>query len=1042
MHKDKNNHRKFALVSLSVERRVAITMLMLIVMVFGLLSLSRLSLDMLPDVTFPVVTVVTHYEGCAPEEMEQMITVPLEGAIAGINGVKRIRSECAEGMATVFVEFEWGTNLDYAAQDIKDRIEAIGEFFPDDMRDPVLLKFNLSQIPVMFVGVSGPYPPFELKELLEDEVRERLQRLDGVAQAAVLGEESREIRVALNPAKLKYRNVGLNSVIMALRSHNLNTPAGYFEEGNTDFLLRAIGQFNSIEEIGDVIVGPSAGMAGSATDRPVVCLRDVAEIKDTLREARSRTRMNGKESVFLVINKRSGSNTLRVTKRVIAELREINKLYPDLSFVELLNQGGTVERVTKATTANAIMGGILAIVFMLVFLLNVRPTLVIAVAIPLSIVATFIAVFLAGHTLNLMTLGGLALGVGMLVDNAIVVIESIYRHLENGTPRKEAAKRGGSEVALAITASTFTTVAVFLPIMFSKGMASQLFRGVALTVVFSLLSSLFVALTIVPMLASVIFREHRNRSSTEWFRPIRNWYARRLKWCLDHPAVSVLIAVLAFVSSLAAGGVFLGREFIPQIDRNRFVVKIELPVGTTLDETTRLCGQIRSAVLKHPHVVAVGEIIGRSQSQQGGNGEMATGPNSAEIVVRIGEADGERKTGREIQEEVRRLLPPLRGSKVSFSSMSVASGGGKPVTINIYGKDLATLSDITGNVKGAIASVPGLRDIETSFSHGRPEYHFVVKKRKAVSYGLAPVEIQRALEIANLGKIATQLRTGEDEIDVRVILDKQFRDDLDEITDLPIQTRMGSVVPLRQVVSVRKGEGPTVIKRDGKSRVATVDANLAGTDLGTAVEEIRGRLTGIERALPPGYSIEFKGEFENMRETFGQLLLGLLIAILLVYMVMASQFESFAHPFVIMTTVPLSIIGVAWILIALGKTFSVVAFIGVIVLAGIVVNNGIVLVDCVNHLRRGGMAMREALIEAGKIRIRPVLITAGTTIMGMLPMALSRSEGSELRSPMALTVIGGLLSGTALTLLVVPVVYELVDGFAEGFKKKVKKLVH
>ena len=1026
--------RSLPLVNFSVNRRVTITMFILIIVTFGLLSLSRLGLDMLPDITYPVVSVVTQYAGVAPEEIEELLTRPMEGMIAGVNGVKNISSQSAEGISAINVEFEWGTNLDYAAQDIKDNIDMIRDFLPDDITEPVVFKFNLSQMPIMFIGVTGPHDSYEIRTILEDNVRDRLQRLDGVAQAAVYGEKMREIRVSLNPARVRERGLDVNGIVQALAMQNMNTPAGYFTRDNTDFLFRAVGQFENMEDIENAVVGASP-------DGTPVSLHEVARVEDTFKEQRNRIRMDGNESVFLVINKLSGANTLRVSQRVNAELDRIKSLYPKLSFIEIFDQGTPVQRITSATSWNAIVGGILAIGFMLIFLLNIRPTLTIAVAIPLSIITTFIAIYASGFTLNLMTLGGLALGVGMLVDNAVVVIENIYRHLEHGTHRKDAARRGASEVALAISASTLTTVVVFLPILFSQGLAAQLFRGVALTIIFSLLASLFVALTIVPMLASVFFKERRTKETAAWFAPIRRWYTDRLRAALDHHVLTTLTVAVVLVLSLAAGATFLGKEFMPEADGGRFVLKVQLPVGTTLEETSRLTARIREEMVKMPEVITVGEIIGRSETERGGDQAAITGPHEAQIFVRLTDADTRERDDQQIQEAVRSRLPKLENTRYTFMNMGMMSGDEKPINVRVYGKDLGTLRSIADRVAEIMGSVEGLRDIESSFAKGRPEYHFVLNRRKALRLGLMPAQVQQAIETANLGRIATRLRTGEDEIDVRVIVDERFREDLDRIGSIPLRAAGGASVPLRQVVEIRRREGPLVIRRDNKLRVGVVDANLVERDLASAVEEIKEKIGRIRGSLPSGYSVSFKGQFEDMQETFRDLGLALAIAVLLVYMVMASLFESLTHPFVVLTTFPLSIIGVVWILLATGKTFSVVAFIGVIILCGIVVNNGIVMIDFVNHLRREGLSVKDALVRAGETRVRPVLITAGTTIMGMLPMALSRSEGSELRAPMSLTVIGGLLSATVLTLVVVPIAYFYIDRIGEWFKGGIKRIV-
>jgi HAE1 family hydrophobic/amphiphilic exporter-1 len=661
---------------------------------------------------------------------------------------------------------------------------------------------------------------------------------------------------------------------------------------------------------------------------------------------------------------------------------------------------------------------------------------------PLSIIATFISIYLAGFTLNLMTLGGLALGVGMLVDNAIVVIENIYRHLEHGEERALAARKGASEVAMAITASTFTTVVVFLPMMFSEGITAQLTRGMSLTIMFALISSLLVAITIIPMLASVFFKEHRRQESSRWFIPIRERYGNVLGWVLSNPWKTVFMVTAMLVLSLFAAYKYVGTEFMPEGDNSMFLLNVELPVGTPLEESSQISQQIKDLLLQYPEIESVGEAVGRDENDRGGDQAMVTGPHYIQMFVRTKEAKERERTIIEIQNLVRKRLPHLHDTRFTFQNMGMMGQSQKAVMVNVYGNSLETLEEICANVAAIMKSVDGLKDIETSFSKGRPEYRFYVDRQKALMYGLAPVQIQKALEAANLGKVATRLRTGEDEIDIRVILDEKYRSNLEWIKSMPLKTPTGTQIPLGQVVQVRQEEGPTVINRYNKYRVGTVDANLSGRALGKAVEELRQKLSKVDASLPDGYSVEFKGQFEDMQESFAQLGLGLILAILLVYMVMASQFESLMHPFIIMFTFPLAVIGVVWILLIAGKTFSVVTFVGIIILAGIAVNNGIVFIDYVNQLRQRGMAIRDALIEGGKTRMRPVIITAGTTICGMLPMALSQSEGSQMRSPMALTVIGGLISATFLTLFLIPVLYQALDGLAAKIKALFKKMLH
>jgi HAE1 family hydrophobic/amphiphilic exporter-1 len=1026
----------FPLVEFSVSRRVSITMLILIVMVFGLMSLSKLPLDMLPDISFPMVTVVTQYSGVAPEEIERLVTVPLEGMIASVSRVKKVSSASSEGFSSITVEFEWGTNLDAGAQDIKDYIGQIKDFLPDGVRDPLVYKFSVSMIPVMFAGVSGIEDSYKLKKLLEDNVRERLQRIEGVAQCMVYGGKQREITIACDPVRLKGKGQNIDGIYKALAAQNMNSPAGYFTKSHTDYLVRAMGEFKNLDDIRNSIIGVAPD------NMTPVRLYEVAEVRDTYKEKRSLMRMNGEESVFLMMYKQSGANTLNVSRGLAKEIEAIKKLYPQLKFYTIFDQGLPVERMTGSLTRELLIGMALAVVLLFVFLGNIRPTLIITAAFPLSIVTTFIILYTTGFTLNLMTLGGLALAIGRLVDDAVVVIESIYRHLEKGEPPATAARRGASEVSLAISASTFTTIIVFLPLLFSSGLAAQLTRGLCLTIAFSLLASLFVAFTIVPMLASVFFRKPK-KDGAVWFNSVKAWYGKWLAIVLDHPVKTLLVVLAILALSIGIGGVFIGKEFMPTTDNGMMLVNVQMPVGTPLDETAQMCNQLKEMMLAFPEVQYVGEVVGVDESQQGDpSAASVTGTNGAQVFVRLVDAEKRNRSQQQLQDLIRNRLPKLKNAKITIAAMGgMTMNNGKPIRINVYGNNFNTLKEICNNILEVVHDVPGLKDVESSFSKARPEYHFTIDRQKAMLYGLVPYQIQQAIQTANLGMVATQLRTGDEEIDIRVILDKRFRDDIEYLKQLPIKTPAGFSVPLSQVATVALSEGPVVINRDNKFRTGLVDANISGRALGSIVKDIQTRITPIEKALPSGYSISFGGEFKDMQETFMQLMLALLLAVLLIYMVMAAQFESLVHPFVIMFTIPLAAIGVVWILLAFGKTLSVVSLLGVIILAGIVVSNGIVMVDYVNQLRRSGRTVHDALIEGGQTRLRPVIITAGATVMGMIPMAVDRTESSAMTSPMALTVIGGLISATFLTLFVVPVVYQYADRLGTWIKRNLVRFI-
>ncbi len=1016
----------------SVNRKVTTAMMAMILVVFGLISFTTLGLDFMPDIEFPTVSVVTTYTGASSEDIENTITRPLEQIINTIGRVKKVTSMTMEGASVIMTEFEWGTNLDFAAQDIRDQLGLYRNFIPEEASDPLVVKFNLGQFPIIFGGITANRPTFELKELIEDEVAPRLERIDGVASAQVFSMDTREILVDIDKAALESFNISLDQILVTLSMENLNLPGGRVVERHSEFLVRTLGEFKTLDDVRNTIVG------STQTGQPVY-LTDIADVRDTLKEARFMGRIQGQKGIFYFISKRSGANTVTTAQAVNEELEKIKKtLPPDITFYPFMDQSDMIMRTIRRTGNNALVGGILAIFFIFVFLRNWRPTVTIALAIPLSVITTFIAFYLAGYTINMLTLGGLALGIGMLVDNAIVVIENIFRHLEEGKNREEASKRGASEVGMAITASTLTTIAVFFPMVFAQGITGKLTRGLALAIAFSLLASLFVALTVVPMVASILFKTNSNKNEvtetkkkvSREFGKARDFYRRILhralqrRWWVLGGVTGLLILSFAIVP-------FLGTEFMPSVDREMIILSVKMPVGTSLDETNRVVGMVENLMVERPEVKTVSAQAG-SQAEESpadmAGGFSTTGSHEGLVWVGLVKKSERDLSDKEVMEKIRAKLPKLKGVKFEVLDMGQAfSGTQAPIEIKIFGKEISLLKEIANSMVARIHDVEGLRDVTHSLAEGKPEYHITIDREKASRMGLMVSQVANSIQTAALGKVATRFREGNEEIDIRVRFRERFRDSLDDIKNIPIMTPLNNMVSLEQVASISEGEGPIRITRENQAREVTVSANIAGRDLGSVVRDIKGRITEIERGLPPGYFIEFGGQFEQMQEAFIIMAAAFALAILLVYMIMASQFESFLHPFVIMFTIPLAIIGVILALLFTGKPVSLPVMIGFIMLGGIAVNNGIVMVDYINQLKRRGVEKKEAILQACTVRLRPVLITAFTTILGMMPMALSVSEGAEFRAPMAVTVVGGLFATTFLTLFIVPVIYSLFD---------------
>jgi len=1017
----------------SVNKRVSTAMIAMILVVVGFITFSRLGLDFFPDIEFPTVSVITTYRGASSEDLEKTVTKPLEQVVSSVSRVKKVTSTTSEGSSVIQVEFEWGTNLDFAAQDIRDQIGLYKNYLPTAASDPLVVKFNLGQLPVIFYGITGNMPVFQLKKLLEDEVSPRLERIDGVASAPVYATDVREILVDVDKAALESRNLSLDRVLAALGMENVNVPAGNVVERHTDLLVRTMGEFESLDDIRHVVVGTSS------SGEPIY-IGDIAEVKDTLKETRYEGRIQQQKGVFLIVSKRSGANTATTGTRVKKELAAIRKnLPPDLQFYMAMDQSDMIKRVANRTVQNAWMGGILAILLIFLFLRNWRPTLTIALAIPLSIVTTFIAFYAAGYTLNLLTLGGLTLGVGMLVDNAIVVIENTFRHIEEGSDRKKAAIFGASEVGMAITASTVTTIVVFLPMVFAQGITGKMTRGLALSITFSLISSLFVALTIVPMLTYGLFKSYfvnnshkeGRKASQPQFQKGRDFYRKWLTRALEHRRLVLVATIGLFVASLAIIP-FLGTEFMPAQDRDMILLKVKMPIGTALAETNRVVAIVEKLMSEQPEISMINAQAGSSAEENANDSGSAfspSGPHEGLLWVGLVHQNQRKLSDIQILEKIRNRLPRLENVKFESIDMSQAFMGGTraPVEIKLFGKDLNVLKGIADGIVARIQDVPGLRDVNHTLAQGKPEYQIRIDRERAARLGLMVSQVAGTVQTATLGRVATRYREGSEEVDLRVRFKEQYRNSIQEIENIPILTPTNKVIYLGQVTTTEKGEGPIQIVHENQSRLATVTANIVGRDLGSVIRDVRSRLGAIQKQLPTGYFLEFGGSYEQMTDAFKILAAAFALASLLVYMVMASGFESFRHPFIVMFTIPMGLIGVVLGLLIAGRPVNLPVWIGFILLAGIAVNNGIVMIDYMNQLRHRGIDKNKAIIDGAVTRLRAVLLTALTTILGMLPMAISRSEGSEFRAPMAITVLGGLTATTFLTLFVIPIIYSLFE---------------
>ncbi len=1015
----------------SVKRKVTASMMAMILVVLGVISFTRLGLDFFPDLEFPTVSVITSYPGASSEDIENVLTRPLEQVVSAVNRVKKVTSQTSEGVSVISIEFEWGTNLDFAAQDVRDQIGLSKQYLPEEANDPIVVKFSFSQFPVIFYGITSDLPAMKLKTVIEDEVAPRLERIDGVASARVFSMDEREILVDVDKASLESRGLTLDQVMMALRSENLNLPAGNIVERYSDILVRTVGEFKDLDDIRRTVVGMTA--AGEP-----VYVADIAEVKDTLKEMRYVARIQQQNGAYLIISKRSGANTQIAGAAVKKEIAALKGTIPgNPVFHVAMDQSDMIEQVTTNTVQNAWVGGLLAIGLLFLFLRNWRPTFIIGLAIPLSIITTFIALYAAGYTLNMLTLGGLALGIGMLVDNAIVVIENVYRHLEEGEGADEASIRGAGEVGMAITASTLTTIAVFFPMVFASGITGKMTQALGLSIAFSLVASLFVALTVIPLSTSLLFRSKKSLRSIakapeeRQFAKAKALYRKWLDRALHHRRWVVGGTLLVFVVSLGIVP-FLGTEFMPEQDRDMIMLKVRMPVGTALEETDRVVGLVENIMAAMPEITMISAQVG-SQAEQDASDAASTFSNAGthEGLLWVGLVKRQKRaySDKQILEQIRRKLPNLRGVKFEAIDMSqmLLGGAAAPVEIKLFGKDLPMLKAQADQIVQLISGIEGIRDLTHTLAAGKPEVQIHINRERTYRLGLSVYQVANTVQTATLGKVATRYREGSDEIAVRLRFQEKYRDSLDEVRSIPLRTAAGQTIYLEQVADITSGEGPIMINRENQARRVSVTANIVDRDLGSVVRDVKGRLAGFEKGLPPGYFLEYSGAYEQMQDAFLILAGAFALALLLVYMVMASQFEHFVHPFIIMFTVPLGIVGVIFGLFVTGRTVNLAAMIGVILLAGIAVNNGIVMIDYVNQLIKRGVDKREAILQGATTRLRAVLLTALTTILGSLPMAFSRSSGSEFRAPLGVAIVFGLTATTFLTLFIIPVVYSIVN---------------
>ena len=1019
----------------SVNRPVTILMLFIGLILIGLISYQNLGLDLLPDLSFPMSAIMVSYSGVAPQEIENMVTIPLEETVGTIQGVKNIFSYSREGSSVILMEFNWGTDMDVSALNIREKVDLVKGFLPDDASDPIIIKFDPSLMPILVLGMDSEEKDLQkLQEYAEDIIKPRLERLEEVASVSINGGLDREILVSIDNEKLRSNQLSFSQVTAALAGENVNLPAGTLKEGTINFLIRTLGRFESIQDIEEILISNIRGKK--------IYLGDIAKVEDTFKERNSITYVNGKPGIMISLQKESGKNTVTVAKRVFKELETIKKLLPDdIPITPVFDSSDFIKKTISQVGWVALYGAIIAVFVLFFFLGNFSSTLIISFAIPISLIFTFTLLYFSNLTLNMMTLGGLALGIGMMVDNSIVVLENIFRYRELGTDIKESACLGASEVGTAISASTFTTIAVFLPILYVQGIASELFRSMGYTITFSLLTSLLVALTLVPMLSSKIlrFKVKDNSSSTSKenlvqnslshggriFNFVREEYSRLISWSLRHRGIVFILAVIIFVGSIMLIP-FVGTEFMPSSDQGQFNINITLPTGTNLETTREVVNEVEKIVLEIPEIKSILTTAGEGS---GGMGFSTEGGNSGTIMVNLADQNKRERNMAQIINELRQKIGTYPDAQIKFSEQGFTFSSGSDLEVKISGDSLDELENIANRILISITEVEGVYDLESSVEDVRPELHVNIDREKANLYGLNTAQIASTVHDALLGRVASIYQEKGEQIDIRIRLEEEDRNSIKEVENLLISSSVGLQIPLKEIAEVIVGSGPKGIDRENQQRVVNVSGNISGRVLGKVIQDAQQKLEKL--VLPEDYRYEFVGQNREMQESFLELALALVLSIILVYMIIAAQFESLLMPLAVMFSVPFSLIGVVLALLLTDKSLNVLSYIGIIMLVGIVVNNSIVLIDYINQLRQKGMERKEAIILGGKTRLRPILMTMFTTVLALVPMAIGIGEGAELRAPMAITIIGGLSSSTFLSLIIVPIFYTFLDDISQ-----------
>ncbi len=1029
------------MIKLFIRRPVFTTMLVMLLVVFGVTSYPSLGIDLYPDIDFPIVTVRITYTGASPEEMEGLITKPVEDAVSSVSGIKTLSSTSREGISETIIEFELGTNAKMAANDVREKVAGVRRRLPDEIDEPVVQRYDITAQSIMTYSLaSETRERGEIRKIAENVVKDELQRIEGVAEVNVYGSGNREIHVYVDPVKLEAYNVPFQSLYEIVNSSNYNTPGGRVKSNGNEITVRTLGKYKSVEDIGKIVVSLQQGR--------VIRLSDVATVVDGWMEERVHARTMGTPSVLVSIQKQSGTNTVNVAERAKKEMARLQQILPaDVKISIVRDSSVYIRDNVDDVNTSLIFGSLLAVLITYLFIRDWRATVVAGISIPTSIIATFFLMKVQGFTLNNMSLLALSLAVGILIDDAIVIVENIVRHIEEGSTPLEAAGNGTNEIALAVFAATLSLLAVFVPVGSMGEIIGQFFKQFGLTVAFAIAFSMFVAFTMVPTM-SAYWLKPIDRTSVptnpfgrgvklvldkwqHWFEVMSQGYVELLSWCLKRPKKILTLSALTLLINLMLVP-FIGFEFQPTYDSGEFSIALSAPAGTSIDKMKELVAPIEKEVLAIPELQSAFLMLG--------SGRMP--PYKASMGIKLTPSTERRRTMTQITDELRTKVRNSTGLKIGIQiSQMSGRGDARPLQVALRGPDLTVLTGYVQTLAEQMKQIPGTADVDYSSEQYEPEIIVRLDPVRAGEVGMEPTSAGKMIQLAFLGlDTKNQYTAGDKDYLIKVRMPEYLRRDINDVANMRISSKTGVFVRLGDVADVTLSSGPTQIDREDRQRQIIVYSNAVGVSVGDLVQKVQAMIPGLN--MPLGYSHKFVGQAKMMAESFSEISKALGLAVILIYMVLAAQFESYIHPLTIMLSLPFAFIGALLGLLMGGHTINTMSLIGIILLMGLVTKTSILLVDHTIQLREEGVPIVEALIQSGSVRLRPILMTTLSTILGMLPLALGIGAGAELRQSMAVAVVGGLITSSLLTLVVVPLAYYMIDRFQVGMRNKKMTKIH